>query len=359
MLNYFFKYTLKLLFYRRMEKEAKIKGLRDSNIEMLRCILMWFVVIIHFVGHNILYKESPVQFGSQNYFSSNALLSISVCAVDCFVIISGYFSIKFSLKKILIFVFSILFYEFFISCIYYLFTGHCTIPHLSYWFVRQYLALMILSPILNAGLRNLDERTLRMILLLSIFFFILPLSSPSYNSGKNVYIFILLYSVGFYLRNYLKHKIPFYICIIIYLVLSILILFETMVLHKLGLNAGVDTLSYSYDNILIVLSAIFLFLAFANITFNSKLVNNIAKSSFFVYIIHENPNLSSGENSIYKILEVASWNDSVYFVIYILIMTQLVFFVCIFIDKLRLTLFGNFDYLGSMIECRLLNIFHQ
>ena len=175
---------------------------RKSNIELLRCVLMWFVVIIHFVGHNIQAANNPAQMGDENYFSSNLLLAFSTCAVDCFVIISGYWGIKLTYNKLFSFCFPILLYEVIISTIYLFISGTCSIPSLNYWYVQQYLALLILSPLINVGLERISKEGLQKILLLSIVLFVLPISSPTYNAGKNVFIFILLYCIGYYLRHY-------------------------------------------------------------------------------------------------------------------------------------------------------------
>ena len=56
---------------------------------------MFLIVVSHFVAHNILDRnlENPISIGDMNYISSNLLLSASIGAVNCFVIISGYFTI--------------------------------------------------------------------------------------------------------------------------------------------------------------------------------------------------------------------------------------------------------------------------
>lgn len=64
---------------------------RNSNIELLRLVLMAFVVLLHFNNDTMggafaLVKELPVD---------NAVLRLleafCICAVNCFMIVSGYF----------------------------------------------------------------------------------------------------------------------------------------------------------------------------------------------------------------------------------------------------------------------------
>lgn len=324
---------------------------RESNFELLRCLLMLFVVIIHFIGHNILSKDNPVQVGEMNYFTSNLMHSFCVCAVDCFVLISGYFTIKVSLRKIILFLLPIFFYELLLSTICYPITHHFLIPKFNYWFIRCYLALMILSPLLNCGLSKLKGEILRNILLLSIFFYILPINSPSFQAGKNIYIFILLYMTGYYIRNFFTPKLGvagYFAC---YIVTSIFIFVETYILHILGMNKGVDSLSYSYDNVLIYMSAFFLFLSFSKLKIRSKIINYVASSAFYVYIISENPNIRTDPCNMYSWMNVNSWASHPLFALLIFLGAIGVFLVSILIDKLRIILFGHIEKkLGDKID---------
>lgn len=73
---------------------------RESNIELLRLVIMAFIVLHHFIFHGLgQYKylalgASPLLSGSQ---IDCALIvdSFLIAAVDVFILISGYFSIKF------------------------------------------------------------------------------------------------------------------------------------------------------------------------------------------------------------------------------------------------------------------------
>lgn len=74
---------------------------RNSSIELLRIICMLFVV----AGHVIVFGVKPdwqrqSVVGGTDYIISHALYGMFVTAVDVFVLISGWFSIKFNWKKI-------------------------------------------------------------------------------------------------------------------------------------------------------------------------------------------------------------------------------------------------------------------
>ena len=63
--------------------------IRNSNIELLRIILMIFVITLHYngmCGHALEYC-----LGGVNFYFTRLTESICICAVNCFMIISGYF----------------------------------------------------------------------------------------------------------------------------------------------------------------------------------------------------------------------------------------------------------------------------
>ena len=63
---------------------------RESNIELLRILAMFGVIILHYNNPSIG-GLSFVKYGSLNYWFLNIAESIFVCAVNLFMIISAYF----------------------------------------------------------------------------------------------------------------------------------------------------------------------------------------------------------------------------------------------------------------------------
>lgn len=332
---------------------------RDSNIELLRCLLMFMIVIVHFTGHNIMSAANPVQLGEKNWWAANFLESFSECAVNCFVIISGFYGIKISLKKIVLFLLPILFYELVISIIYFGTYHHISFSPFHYWFVRVFFALMLISPLLNKSLALLSKKQIQIILLLLLVFFVLPPISYisgndhciSGNHGKNLLIFVILYVIGYYLRNHFIAKKPAWFYFLVYLILGSFLLFETFLLAKVGYYKGSSSLSYNYDNFLIVGMAVCLFLFFSKLNIKSKVVNWIAGSSFFVYIISENQFVYKSPYGLYDLINANSWNTMDIYPIKVISYALLVFFACIMIDKVRTFLFSGVEKkIGDLID---------
>lgn len=74
---------------------------RNSSIELLRIICMLFVVAQHVIVFGIKPEWRADGFlGGSDYVLSHALFGLFVTAVDVFVLISGWFAIKWHPRKL-------------------------------------------------------------------------------------------------------------------------------------------------------------------------------------------------------------------------------------------------------------------
>lgn len=73
------------------------RGKRNSNIELLRFVLMFTICILHLLVHGVGIKESGASVGNVDLL----LCALSLPAVNCFMLISGYYGIRFSVNKAL------------------------------------------------------------------------------------------------------------------------------------------------------------------------------------------------------------------------------------------------------------------
>ena len=132
---------------------------RNANSEVLRCLLMFLIVLYH-CAHFGIYNESRAWW----LFPLTTLL---LWHVDCFVSISGWFGIRPTLGKFFRLWCVVLFYSL-ISFAWETFqSGSFVLGGFSMrggWFVGVYLALMLTAPILNAAAApclSLDSSSLR------------------------------------------------------------------------------------------------------------------------------------------------------------------------------------------------------
>lgn len=134
---------------------------RASNFELCRLVCMFYIVVYHLFIHN-----TDVT-GSAYYY--RALATIFSIGVPVFVMISGYFKIKASVKGFLNITLQVVFYSVIadILCRFVfhepLTTGNILgavfpVTMTQYWFVSTYLLLYLLSPFLNRFIRSLTQK---------------------------------------------------------------------------------------------------------------------------------------------------------------------------------------------------------
>ena len=331
---------------------------RSSNIELLRILAMFLVLVQHanFLGIGTPYTVECLA-APGNTFVRFLVQTLSFVAVDVFVLISGWFGIKPTLKKLFSLLFQVLFFTISILLIFGLVKGFGAI-HLKsvfkafmitkcYWFVKSYICLFILSPVLNAFVEKASKRTFEIVLI--CFFAFQTIygwtdSAPEFNYGASVVAFCGLYLLARYLRLY---PISFLsrekLCVLSYLGLSLVLAFFIWFLVRMDFHTEYAVkITFSHVNPVIILSSVALLMAFVNIDMPcSKAINWIAASAFAVYIIHIN-------GFIFHYFQDAVWHIySNYPValrsILILCFLAVVFMACVLLDKVRIYVWQKID----------------
>lgn len=138
------------------------------------------------------------------------LNAIVVIGVNVFFLISGYYGIKFSLKKLCTLIFDLYFYADLLTLIAVAVgmehIGFATIKLLillfyKYWFIIVYILLFILSPILNAGIESLNRvQSILLTVFFTVFFcclgFVSEATFISLNDGYSLMFAMYLYFLG-------------------------------------------------------------------------------------------------------------------------------------------------------------------
>lgn len=231
-------------------------------------------------------------------------------AVDCFVLITGYFMCKskFNHKKIIklwITVFTYSFGIYFLLCILPFTSTEFSIKkaityalpfsYRQYWFVTSYLTLYIISPFINKFLSNSTKAEHKTVLavLLGLFVIIPTLFGDKLdtNNGYSTCWFIVLYLTSAYIRLYGLPKLHYGV---FYLSLSLVAFLSTM-LSEIADNPIVTFLfgyMLNYNSVVIYLAAVSLFMFFLNRNISgdntvSKIIVKVSSLSFGVYLLHE------------------------------------------------------------------------
>lgn len=325
---------------------------RLSNIELLRLLAMLYVLIVHadfstfgaptMEGLAVRPVGVCVQYGFECF---------AICCVDVFVLISGWFGIRFSLNKLWAFLFQVVFYSLglFLLAVAITLQKALTLEGLKsiflfngsdYWFIKAYLILMVLAPMLNAFCDYASRRELRTILIayfiiLMIYGWLEPASVHFTMNGCTALSFVGLYLLGRYLKMY-RPKLTNYnrrIYAVVYVVACLVMFFMCLLFLSQGVRVTLDSRLLNYGSPLVILSAVALLLFFSKWTFANKVVNQAAKSCLAVYLLHCNYFVFP----IYKDLTLKAhqlgWGMVVLFVL-------AVFVLAIMVDRLRIVMWN-------------------
>ena len=128
---------------------------RSSNIELLRILSMFLVLMIHYIPSRTLPTHDTLAHDTLGTLFDLELRSISFVCVNCFILISGYFGIRWKLKSFSNLLFQILFWAIVCPVIVSAATDSFNMTDLfktlyhntfSRWFIEAYIGLYILAP---------------------------------------------------------------------------------------------------------------------------------------------------------------------------------------------------------------------
>lgn len=266
-----------------------MKRERESGIELLRIVAMSMILIMHFVEH-------AITSDSISFRLYELLISLTDGAVCFFFLITGWFGVKFSGRKILQFVLTIFLYNVVNILLLYSFNAmpgkHTLLETLlfpvsagNYWFMQVYLAILVTAPLLNRTLQELPISRLRAVILVFTIFtaYSCALGHNEVNTNGYTYMQALyLYCLGQYLRrdDTLYRRVPQWGCLAIYLLMKLLAIFCIQYRWE-----AIDFLGY--NSLPMIIGTIYLFIFFKRFTFKSRLVNYLGGAAFGCYLLQD------------------------------------------------------------------------
>lgn len=263
---------------------------------------MFFIVLEHIVIMGTDFFTAPI--GNQ-FMVANSIIGFTYIGVNCFILITGYFGANFSWKRLL---------SLYLVCAFYEVVGFTVayshgdvvwstkalsyivfpLSHSNVWFVKCYVILLLLLPILNAGLERLDKKQyLYVLLLLTVLnlYFGWFHKQPNFNGdGYNASQMVYVYVIGRYIYHYVDwEKIRTYrgYVLAVWLLLS---LFWGVIQNVNNLVHVVPHWNgWAYNNPVILASAISFFMVFGCMEIKtSQVINTLAAGMFSVFLIHMN-----------------------------------------------------------------------
>lgn len=282
---------------------------RESQFEVMRTIAMFFVVVYHCLTHGIggEYGFSTSQVVSlSNLLFSDLMLVFCSIAVNLYVMISGYFlvDLNFKLSRIIRTWTCTVFYSCLITLLFvvlhvipfdFVTIGKSFFPLSSdaYWFVTQFVGLLILSPFLAMMVRRLSCRQYAILLIGGAFICLsiipdFPLGKRFYVAhGNSVWSFAYLFLVAGFIKHHVKKLSNIHLFIVGFLVTLCTLISEVVLGYQ---NDSVHLYWLNYNGLPFVLTVI-VFLLVRQIHVSENIVSNIfvrmAPYTFGVYLIHD------------------------------------------------------------------------
>ena len=285
---------------------------RESGIELLRILTMCGVVMLH-------YNDGKAFVFVENTINKNVLFfleSMTICAVDLFVLISGYFlsaTQKRNFIKPLELVFQVIVFReitYILDCIINEWSVSIKAIILNFlpqnYFVILYCALYLISPYLNVVFTKLNKKQWNYFLVLSLVIFsiwnimvdlmeeilgreLLGISTISMwgsQQGFNIVNFALMYIIGGYIRYCeIPKKLASKRILAMFWVTDVIVIFLWALLTENFTRLELRS-AWVYHNPLVILSSVLLFLIFKQFTFSNKGINELAKGSFTCFLVH-------------------------------------------------------------------------
>lgn len=292
---------------------------RQSSFELIRIIAMLMIIGAHYVGHGILKVRTPEAY---SVFLSgetvNRIISVlyspgGKIGVALFFMITGYFLANrkdfISQKKvvlqcvfyaILLTVATIVIVFFHLSGL----VGGGTIFDMvktlpipissgSWWFVSTYVLVVLLAPLLNRLVENVNNKgVLLLVLYFGVLYGIFGFGTAYYNIIRAPFYYLA--GAVIRKRNILINKQSYrYVALFVFVVMwlfysasryfQIDFLYNGLILQKVFVFLS----DYLMSGVFIPIGSIFFFLFLTSFDFSNGFVNKIASTTFGVYLLHD------------------------------------------------------------------------
>lgn len=327
---------------------------RDSGLELLRILAIVLIFWMH---------------GASSYSNNNlsawlciVIESVGNIGVALFILITGYFGIRFKPKKLVQLEFMILFYCWSGLALRFVWGEaqlYCGSQLLSYlfpiigrfsWYFTCYFALALLSPFINEYVEKADQKTFQRLLLtmlvvfsgITTFFFF----DITQDGGKGIVNMTLLYLIGRYIRMYKDQAA--------YNRTKLLGIYTAVTAACIALNGALYVVTgtvqnrFARDNTLFTITeAVCIFLIFKEIHFQSPFINRVASHVPAVFIMEWT---LRGIITNYM-FDYLAWRESSWHELILLGVSVLLVVMGTLIDEVRTLLFGRLEELAAQKLC--------
>lgn len=344
---------------------------KNSSIELLRIVAMFFIVLGHYTTHGGFSNVIDEMNFNSTYLSCIALFGGISCYI--FSLITGFYMVDnnsnflMQYKRFFKLLSQLLFYSLCALLFLMLLKAfnflqndsnlalnstsivHCFFPiFFGNWYFKTYLYFMLFIPFINKTINSI-QRIEHMVLAYVAFITWCIINNLAIMDSLygSLGMMFTMYLIGSYIKKYKnRFKINNTLYLSIALFSSLLKIVIQILYHISSVNAFLVAMENVFgsfnvmdciDSLLSCIIAIYLFLFFSNFDFQNKKIDAIASSTSGIYLLHDNDYFR------YLIWIVISPNLVYYSnpVIHSIVKTILVFVICSIIDLIRQKVIGN------------------
>lgn len=293
------------------------KAPRMANLELLRCIAMMMVIVLHFLGKGGLLADLTGESLGATGTVAWLLESFAIVAVNVYMLISGYFlcTSSFKLSRLLQLLLQVWFYSVTFGLLgaltgvlaetsfdtHYLLTLLFPISMDHYWFMTAYVFLYLLIPFVGPTVQKMTKQQMQyaigfLLIAFSIMKSVLPVTLETDKMGYDCLWYLCVFLTAAYVRRFgipmLEKK---WRGALLYMIGALLIFAGTLGLRQVYLYTGslerILSNCMHYNHLLPYLAALGLLIAFCKVRIGDKIsraINFVAPFTLGVYLLHEN-----------------------------------------------------------------------
>ena len=331
---------------------------RNHIFDILRIIAIMAIII-----HHIIINDVEL-FGNINgiidSLSNKQMIvcilinSFSVIGVNLFFLLSGYFGIKYNIRKALCLILEILIIYLIVTSIG-IVTGYVSLdkdtiisiinPFTKYWFLYVYIIILFLSPIINKFIKCMDKGDFKRLIIITILLFsiysLVNDTNLNIGGGYSLIWGVLMYIIGGLINRFKyannKGLLVYFICSVINAIIICLLCFYNQRLIAWRM--------FSYNNIFVFLSSLGLVAYFNSIKKQIKnekaikVITFLASNTLVVYLLHSTCFLTVFRKMPIQLL--LNQLGFVWTILFIPIYAFIILVICSFISEIYNYTFGK------------------
>lgn len=341
--------------------DISIKQGRESSFELIR-ILAQFMIVFYHLFLFFIYPSTHIPIAKAIWLPFHI-------GVILFVLISGYFGIKPSIKGFVKLIGQMVVLYIPLQIVYIIKGGAnlssmLFISATPFWFMRTYIFLYLFAPIINFYLKSANniKRFYLICVLAFISHYIGTIGiDPSLLDGKNIATFLFLYVIGDTIKRFASswRKIPGTIYGSLFIFFNILLVAVFTFWNGELADLIFNKIFFSYCSFGLLVNSIIFFFWIGKLHFKSRFINSVAASSLTIYMLH-------GANIIFfsvigpATLKLLNLTDSTSLIFLgTFIFTILIVSACVMVDKCLSPIWRLNSRFGAYIEKRILAYLNQ